>query len=311
MTSFVVDISSLQMTRRRAIQSRTKLANTVSCIDSVLRGSLLQRLVRHSSGCPKCARGEGHPLWVLNVNYPGGKTRQVSLRPEQVPLVRESLDNYHRIRQTLEAISEINQQLLLLDRAATSLPNSGGVAGVAGAPTGLRALPEGFLAVRFTAGALAVADSVVWPETPPADPARSFLGIGHARPSLPLPAVNFWRAGVGQFSRAPKVLLAAGTNRAVIRNYAAAESTRHRSGPSSCRVPARAPVAGCPPAALPILAPPGFRAEQFNRPRYSPWPPIRHVAASATPPSALVPVWWRRNRQFPGRFHRPLVHHTQ
>ena len=61
----------------------------------------------------------------------------------------------------------------------------GRVAGVAGAPTGLRLLAASFLAVRFTASALAVADSHVWPEPPSADPARSLPGIGHARSSSP------------------------------------------------------------------------------------------------------------------------------
>jgi hypothetical protein len=63
----------------------------------------------------------------------------------------------------------------------------GRVTGVAGAPTGLRLLAAGSLAVRFTASALAVADSHVWPEPPSADPARSLPGIGHARSSSPPP----------------------------------------------------------------------------------------------------------------------------
>ena len=63
-----------------------------------------------------CARGEGHPLWVLNVGYPGGKTRQVSLRPEQVPRVRKEIRNYRDFKRNLEAISELNQFLLRLDR---------------------------------------------------------------------------------------------------------------------------------------------------------------------------------------------------
>jgi len=77
---------------------------------------LFERTVHHSSGCPKCARDEGHPLWVLNVGYPGGKTRQVSLRPEQVPLVRKALERYRQAKETLEAISELNQYVLRLDR---------------------------------------------------------------------------------------------------------------------------------------------------------------------------------------------------
>ena len=104
------------MTREQAIRKRDKLAARLSSPSDVLRGSLLQRTIHHSSGCLKCARGEGHPLWVLTVGYPGGKTRQVSLRPEQVLQVREAVERYHDFKQTLEAISELNQFLLRLDR---------------------------------------------------------------------------------------------------------------------------------------------------------------------------------------------------
>jgi len=104
------------MTRSQAIRRRDKLAARFSSAAGVLRGSLLQRTIHHSTGCLKCARGEGHPLWVLTVGYPGGKTRQVSVRPEQVPLVRKAIQNYRDFRQTLEAISELNQFLLRLDR---------------------------------------------------------------------------------------------------------------------------------------------------------------------------------------------------
>jgi len=104
------------MTRQQAIRKREKLASQVSSPTGVLRGSLLQRTIHHSSGCLKCARGEGHSLWVLTVGYSGGKTRQVSLRPKQVPQVRKALRHYHDFKQTLEAISELNQFLLRLDR---------------------------------------------------------------------------------------------------------------------------------------------------------------------------------------------------
>ena len=104
------------MTRSQAIRNRDRLAAKLSNLGDVLRGSLFERTIRHSSGCPKCARGEGHPLWVLNVGYPGGKTRQVSLRPEQVPQVRQALDRYQQVKETLEAISELNQFLVRLDR---------------------------------------------------------------------------------------------------------------------------------------------------------------------------------------------------
>jgi len=104
------------MTREQAVRKREKLVGQLSSPSGVLRGSLLQRTIQHSSGCQKCARGEGHPLWVLTVGYPGGKTRQVSLRAEQVPLVEKAIEEYRDFKQTLEAISELNQFLLRLDR---------------------------------------------------------------------------------------------------------------------------------------------------------------------------------------------------
>jgi len=104
------------MTREQAIRKREKLAAQLASPSAVLRGSLLQRTIHHSSGCLKCARGEGHPLWVLTVGYPGGKTRQVSLRPDQVPRVRKALAGYRNFKRGLEAISELNQFLLRLDR---------------------------------------------------------------------------------------------------------------------------------------------------------------------------------------------------
>jgi hypothetical protein len=104
------------MIRKRATEKRDKLAATLVSCGDVLRGSLFQRTTFHSSGCPKCARGEGHPQWVLNVTYPGAKTRQLSLRPEQVPQVRQALQRYRQAKETLEAISELNQSLVRLDR---------------------------------------------------------------------------------------------------------------------------------------------------------------------------------------------------
>ena len=104
------------MTRIGAARKRDKLAATLAGSGDLLRGSLLERTTFHSGGCPKCARGEGHPQWVLNVNYPGAKTRQLSLRPQQVPQVRKALERYRQVKETLEAISEINQYLLRMDR---------------------------------------------------------------------------------------------------------------------------------------------------------------------------------------------------
>jgi hypothetical protein len=61
---------------------------------------------------PKCARGEGHPVAVLAVGYPGGVIRQISLPQEKVVHIGRCLANYHKLKAALEKICELNQQLL-------------------------------------------------------------------------------------------------------------------------------------------------------------------------------------------------------
>jgi len=94
------------------MERRDRLAENLPEIAEILRGSLLQRTIRHKRGCPKCERGEGHPMLVLTVNYPGGENRQISLRPEQKRQVERWLENYHKLKSRLEEICELNQVLL-------------------------------------------------------------------------------------------------------------------------------------------------------------------------------------------------------
>jgi len=49
---------------------------------------------------------------VLTVSYAGGKTRQFSIRPEQRGQVEKWVENYQRLKARLEAICELNHQLL-------------------------------------------------------------------------------------------------------------------------------------------------------------------------------------------------------
>ena len=100
------------MNHERIIQQRDRLLARLPEARDILRGSLLHRIIRHRTGCPKCARGEGHPVAVLSVGYPGGVIRQTSLPPEQAVDVQRRLDNYHKLKTALEEICELNQQLL-------------------------------------------------------------------------------------------------------------------------------------------------------------------------------------------------------
>jgi hypothetical protein len=100
------------MIRDRTLQARDKLLGKLPVTGELLRGSLLERTVRHRSGCPKCARGEGHRVFVLTVSYAGGRTQQVSVRRERVSEVRRWLANYQKLKEAIEQLCELNQELL-------------------------------------------------------------------------------------------------------------------------------------------------------------------------------------------------------
>src|SRR5436305_13642428 len=107
------------MIRDRALHKREKLVNKLPVTGELLRGSLLERTIRDTTGCPKCARGEGHHVFVLTVTYPGGRTRQFSVRREPVAEVRRWLSNYQELKEAIEAVCELNHDLLRPERAAS------------------------------------------------------------------------------------------------------------------------------------------------------------------------------------------------
>ena len=106
------------MTRDRLIATRQALVSQLPVTGEMLRGSVVERTVRHSRSCTICAGGGGHPLSVLTVTYAGGRTRQLSMRREQIEEVRRWLGNYHKLREALEEICELNHGLLRPDDAA-------------------------------------------------------------------------------------------------------------------------------------------------------------------------------------------------
>ena len=100
------------MKHERMLRQRDRLLFALPDLKTILRGSLLQRTIRHRQDCPKCDRGQGHPVWVLAVGYPKGVIRHLSLPKEHVPQVRRYLKNFYRLKNILERICELNQQLL-------------------------------------------------------------------------------------------------------------------------------------------------------------------------------------------------------
>ena len=100
------------MIRDRAIRKRDKLVAKLPVTGELLRGSLLERTIRHTKDCPKCARGEGHRVFVVTVTYAGGRVQQFSVRRERVAEVRRWIANYQNLKQAIETICELNHELL-------------------------------------------------------------------------------------------------------------------------------------------------------------------------------------------------------
>ena len=113
------------MKHSQVARARDRVLRGLPDLHELVRGSLLERVIRHRRGCPKCAAGDGHPVWVLTIGYPGGRTRQLSLRAAQVPQVRAWLANYHQLKATMEDICELNQRLLRPESADPAPRRSG------------------------------------------------------------------------------------------------------------------------------------------------------------------------------------------
>ena len=60
----------------------------------------------------RCARGTPHRATYLGVSFAGGRTVQVSLPPALVATARRWVANYQAWWKAIEAVSEINRELL-------------------------------------------------------------------------------------------------------------------------------------------------------------------------------------------------------
>jgi hypothetical protein len=92
---------------------RNALLRQLPPLQSILRGSLIERYKRCGKPGCKCADGPGHgPKYYLSVSYPGLRPQMDYVPQELYAQAAEFLANYHRAREILEAICEINRELL-------------------------------------------------------------------------------------------------------------------------------------------------------------------------------------------------------
>ena len=103
-------MANLTDRRRRWLQK-------LPALDEVLRGSLVERLVRCGKQTCRCARGDRHAAVYLSVTHRGGRTEQISVPRDLVGRVRHGIAIYRKWWEILEQISAINRDLLREQRA--------------------------------------------------------------------------------------------------------------------------------------------------------------------------------------------------
>jgi len=102
------DMASSSLRKRRA-----KLLQQMPALDTLLRGSLIERYKRCGKPGCKCADGPGHgPKYYLSVSFPGYRPQMDYVPQSEQEDVASRLSSYHRVREILEEICEINRELL-------------------------------------------------------------------------------------------------------------------------------------------------------------------------------------------------------
>jgi hypothetical protein len=110
----------------RLLNDRQVLASGLPPFEEMVRGSLVTRYRRCGKRNCHCVGTEGHgPAHYLAVTLKGGKTEQILLSEEMLPVARQYLDNYKRWWAALEKVSEVNRRLLRM-RARELLKKPGG-----------------------------------------------------------------------------------------------------------------------------------------------------------------------------------------
>jgi hypothetical protein len=98
---------------KELVDRRESLAAGLPPFSEIVRGSLVTRYRRCGKPTCHCATTEGHgPAHYLSVTLKPGKTEQILLSEEMLPVARQFLDNYNRWWAALEKVSEVNRRLL-------------------------------------------------------------------------------------------------------------------------------------------------------------------------------------------------------
>lgn len=96
----------------RLLDRRRRALHDLPPLEEIVRGSVLTRRVRCGKPTCRCARGAPHTATCLTVSFAGGRTEQLSLPSELVPVARRWVANYRAWWKAVESISAANRELL-------------------------------------------------------------------------------------------------------------------------------------------------------------------------------------------------------
>ena len=112
-------MSKARTQAKHLFEQREMLTSGLPAFAQIVRGSLVTRYRRCGKPTCHCAKGRGHgPAHYLVVTLKPGKTEQILLSEEMLPVARQFLDNYKRWWAALEKVSAVNRRLLRLRVAA-------------------------------------------------------------------------------------------------------------------------------------------------------------------------------------------------
>lgn len=100
----------------RLFARRRQVLTKLPPLEEILRGSIIERTVRCGGPGCHCAGGAGHPMTILTVSFAGGRTSQLSLPAELVPVAKRWVANYHAWWTIMEEVSALNRDILRQQR---------------------------------------------------------------------------------------------------------------------------------------------------------------------------------------------------
>jgi len=110
----MIERENLSKLSTLALQNRREgLLKLLPPLREILRGSLTERFLTCGKPDCRCARGERHgPIWYLSVSLDQSHRMGATVPSHQIAQVRRGIQSYHRVKEHLEKICNINRELL-------------------------------------------------------------------------------------------------------------------------------------------------------------------------------------------------------